>query len=113
MELADASVTSSPRKIIRSERSREKNIIAPFAAASLFNHIGNDAHIGLLPDFFLLCTKQVNAQRRIEACCSKHAETLDYAEILGKDDFHTHRPTSIMVNATAAQTRPPPCTKES
>ena len=24
-----------------------KNIIAPFAAAGLFDHIGNDAHIGL------------------------------------------------------------------
>ena len=31
-----------------------------------------------------------DAKRRIEACCSKHAETLDHAEILGRDDFHTH-----------------------
>jgi hypothetical protein len=31
----------------------------------------------------LLLTKQVNAQRGIEACCGKYAETLYNAEILG------------------------------
>ena len=31
----------------------------------------------------MLLTKQVNAQRGIEACCGKYAETLYNAEILG------------------------------
>lgn len=34
--------------------------------------------------------KQVNAQRGIEACCSKHAEALDHTEIFGRDDFYAH-----------------------
>ena len=50
-----------------------ENVVASFDAAGLFDHMGNDAHIGLLLDFFWVHTKQVNAKRRIEACYGKYA----------------------------------------
>lgn len=34
------------------------------------------------------CTKQVDAQRCVEACCGKHAETLHNAEICGRDELY-------------------------
>ena len=40
--------------------------------------------------YFALHTKQVDTQRRVEARSRKHAETLDHAEICGRDDVHPH-----------------------
>ena len=37
------------------------------------------------------CTKQVDAQRCVEACCGKHAETLHNAEICGRDELYPER----------------------
>ncbi len=65
-----------------------EDVVASFAAAGLFDHMGNDAHTGLPLDFFCFYTKQVDAQRCVEACCGKYTETLDHAEILGRNDFH-------------------------